>query len=459
MKRYILDTNVVLYEAASIFKFAEHQVVIPITVIEEVDRFKKQMDDLGRNARHFTRFIDELRKLGSLSTGVPVNGEGGTLQVALYTDDMAISNLDMSVPDHRILAVAKAGKGVLISKDVNLRVKADAFGVPASDYENSKVDVEKLYTGSDTMEVDHATVEALYANGKIRREETGIEEFPPNHCFVLQSSFNPKQAVLCRYDAVMKEFVRLPQDFSPCGLLPRSAEQQFALDLLTDPKVELVSLVGLAGSGKTLLAIAAGLSGVLETKLYKKMLLLKPIVSMGNSHQLGFLPGSMEEKLAPWMSSFYDNIEFLMGDKKQEFPKVQGSKRKASRVEKAVEMWDDEKVAGKMPIAQELISRNFIELGSLEHLRGRSLPGQYIIVDEAQNLTPAALKTVVSRAGEGTKIILLGDIQQIDSPYLDASSNGLVYVADRFKNETLSGHLLLRNSERSRLAERAAELL
>jgi PhoH-like ATPase len=339
-------------------------------------------------------------------------------------------------------------------------VKADAFGVPASDYENSKVDVEKLYTGSSVFDVDHSIVEEVYsAAGVVSMEDAMVGELEPNHCVTLRSKDNIKQAVLCRYDHVMKRLERLPQDLNPSGLKARSAEQQFALDLLCDPNVELVTLVGLAGSGKTLMAVAAGLHGVLEDKIYKKLLLLKPVVSMDNSNDIGFLPGSMEDKLAPWIQSYHDNIDFLMSEKKPDLPKASGAKRKYSK--KTVEKWDDddEKDAGRISLSQELVSRGFMEVGSLQHLRGRTLPAQYIIVDESQNLTPAALKTVISRAGEGSKIVLLGDIRQVDNPYLSADTNGLTYVIDRFKNEDLSGHLTLVKSERSRLAERAAELL
>ena len=254
---------------------------------------------------------------------------------------------------------------------------------------------------------------------------------------------------------MMKQFERLPQEITAMGLVPRSSEQSFALDLLLDPKVELVTIIGLAGSGKSLCALAAGLHEVMETKQYKKLLLLKPIVAMDNSNQLGFLKGSMEEKLAPWMASYTDNIEVLMsGDHKVEIPKTKGKKGAAVKSDSY-----DEKAAGKVPAYQELIAHGFIEIGSLEHMRGRSLPNIFVICDEIQSMTPKSIKSLITRLGEGSKLVLLGDIFQIDNPYLSAENNAIVHVTDKFKSTDISGHLTLKKSERSKLAALAAELL
>lgn len=461
-KIYVLDTNVILHDCDSIFKFEEHEVVIPVTVIEEIDKFKKEMNELGRNARKFARYLDELRAAGSLSAGVPINGEGGKLRIELYNDVVKDglhkkAHLDFSVYDNRIIAAAYHNKGsILVTNDINLRVKADALGLKTEEYNNTNVEVETMYTGSSTHELPHEHIEFVYAHDYIPLEKTGLPAEPfPNHCVIFRSIDNEKQAVLCKYNAPLKQFDRLPQDLVVSGLQPRSAEQQFALSLMLDPEIELVSLIGLAGSGKTLCALAAGLHQVLETKQYKKLLLLKPIVAMGNANQLGFLPGSESEKLSPWMASYVDNIDFLMNiEKHSDLSKavLKGSKKRKSED-------FDEKAAARLPASQELVAQGYIEMGSMEHLRGRSLPQQLIIIDEVQNCSPQVIKTVITRAGEGTKIVLLGDIAQIDTPYLHASSNGLVYVAARFCSSDLSGHLTLKKSERSRLAAQATELL
>lgn len=470
-KIYVLDTNVILHDCDSIFKFEEHEVVIPVTVIEEIDKFKKEMNELGRNARKFARYLDELRAAGTLSAGVPINGEGGKLRIELYNDVVKDglhqkAHLDFSIYDNRIIAAAYHNKGsILVTNDINLRVKADALGLKTEEYNNTNVEVETMYTGSSTHELPHEHIEFAYANDYIPFDKTGLPTEPyPNHCVIFRSIDNEKQAVLCKYNAPLKQFDRLPQDLVVSGLQPRSAEQQFALSLLLDPEIELVSLIGLAGSGKTLCALAAGLHQVLETKQYKKLLLLKPIVAMGNANQMGFLPGPAEEKLSPWMASYVDNIDFLMNiEKHSDLSKavLKGSKgsKNQQKAWASLEKSFDEKAAARLPASQELVAQGYIEMGSMEHLRGRSLPNQLIIIDEVQNCSPQVIKTVITRAGEGTKIVLLGDIAQIDTPYLHASSNGLVYVSDRMKQEDLSGNLTLKKSERSKLAARAAELL
>ena len=459
MTTYVIDTNVILHDCQSIFKFEEHEVVIPMTVIEEIDHFKKEMNELGRNARHFSRLMDELREKGSLSEGVTINELGGVLRVAFCTKEaqaLMPSDMDMKVADNRILARAldvRNENTVLVSQDTNLRIKADSLGLPAETYENQAVDLNDMYTGTRVLEVDSEILNTIYQDHQISLQALSIEEPMPNECLTLQSSQNPKQAVLCRYNAAMKELRQLPQDMTTFGLTPRSAEQQYALDLLLDPDVPLVTLIGKAGCGKTLCALAAGLHGVMESKQYKKLLLLKPVTSMGNSNQLGFLPGDLTEKLNPWLASYTDNIDLLMGKKPLAPRSEKGRKSK-----KAQEEWE-EKQAGVVSASQELAEQGYMERGSLEHLRGRSLPYQYIICDEVQNTTPQVIKTIITRAGEGTKVVLLGDISQIDSPYLSAENNGLVFVAERFKQDTLSGHMMLKKSERSKLAERASELL
>lgn len=464
-KRYVLDTNVLLNDPEAMFKFDEHEVVIPITCIEELDKFKKDQNELGRNARQVARNLDGLREIGHLHEGVPLPN-GGHLKVMLVLLrilDRLPYDLNDNLADNRILAVALDCKGTLVSKDINLRIKADALGIPSEDYQHTKINVDTLYTGVDKIYASDVAIDAIYQNGFSPLEFAGLEKEPlPHECFVAHSIANEKHSALLKYNHIYKRFDLLPNDLKTLGLDPRNSEQKFAMDMLLNPAINLVSLIGLAGSGKTLLALAAGLHGVMETGLYKKLLLLKPVAPMDGAHELGFMPGNMMEKLAPWMASYYDNIEFIMGYKEDE-PKPEIAKTKGGKKLKKPDYdcpndWDEKKV-GKVSPAEELISLNFLEIGSLEHIRGRSLPNQFIILDEAQNMSQNSIKTVITRAGEGTKIVLLGDISQIDVPYLDASSNGLTYVADKFKGQDISAHLTLMKSERSRLAQLAADLL
>ena len=358
------------------------------------------------------------------------------------------------------MAVAIQCNGILVTNDSNLAIKAEGVGIKAEEYDNLKVNVDTLYTGTGKAYVTEQQLDDIYKLGALDENiVTVIGDVPsPNQCFVLYSMDNPKHSALVTYNSVMKRFDLLPQDLKTLGLMPRNSEQQFALDLLLNPDISLVTMIGIAGSGKTVTALAAGLHSVMVEKAYKKVLLLKPVISMDNKHQLGFLPGSMEEKLAPWMASYYDNIDFIMGEAKKadEVPKVK-TKGKSDKFSVTSNL--DDKDRAKVTWAREFIDQNILELGSLEHIRGRSLPNQYIIIDEAQSLTPHAIKTIITRAGEGTKIIAMGDIFQLDVPYLDASSNGLSYVVDKFKNEAIAGHITLTKSERSKLAEVASNIL
>lgn len=445
MKTFVLDTNVLLFDADSIFKFEEHQVVIPITVIEEVDHFKKQMDELGRNARRFSRYLDELRSVGSLTAGVPVNELGGQLRVELYNDVVRDglhrkAHLDFSVYDNRILAAAFHNKAILVTKDVNLRVKADALGLVAQDYENSKVDFEALYSGV--------------------REEQGffknLEQYTPP---LLPNEFvfeNSTMRELLRFNG--EGIYPVVDNQEAWGLTPRNDEQRCAMDLLLDDSIKLVTLVGKAGTGKTLMAIAAGLKKVTDEFVYRKVLVSRPVMPMGKD--IGFLPGTIEEKLNPYMQPIFDNVEFLMsGYAASESPTQKKIAKKASR-KKTEEKDEKEKEAGSFSKGYlELVNAGIIEIEPLLYIRGRSIPNQYLIVDEAQSLTPHEVKTIITRAGEGTKIVFTGDPHQIDNPYVDASSNGLTYIVEKFKNEKIAGHVTLTKGERSELAELASNLL
>lgn len=484
-KTLCLDTNVVLHDAESIFKFEDNNVVIPITCIEEIDKFKREQNELGRNARAFSRYMDDLRQTGSLINGVTVNDQGGKLYVVLF--DQTVANClpyqDMSVMDNRILATAKYLKTffpladtdmpyrdvILITKDTNLRIKADVHSIIAQDYENGKVQSDDVYSGIRHITVPQKYIDSIYEKGMLDDIELAeyVQDTLPNECFVFHADSNSKQSALARYNGIMREFRLLPQDMKTCDILPKNTEQTFALDMLKDDDLSLVSMIGKPGAGKTIIALAAGLHGVMETDKYSKILLLKPIVAMDNSHELGFLPGSMEEKLGPWMASYADNIEVIMSKylKEDDAPRCRNTKDKKTGKDKVGK--DKEKIAeilaekdaGKTSPIQELIAHGLLEFGSLEHARGRSLSGQYVILDECQNCSPHAVKTMITRMGEGSKIVLMGDISQIDSPYLDSRSNGLSIVVDKFQEQNISGHITLKKSERSKLAEIASELL
>ncbi|HMB16630.1 MAG TPA: PhoH family protein [Pelovirga sp.] len=438
MKHYILDTNVVLHDPQAIFKFDDNVVVLPLTVIEEIDRFKKDQSETGRNARHISRIIDGFRSQAKLVEGVTLEN-GGILKVAIYKQDFMQKlppELRVDRGDNRILAVANDlmeslpdGRVVLVSKDINLRIKADTLGLLADDFQNDKVPVDELYTGTAEQLVSKEQVDRFYEEGFIDIEL----DFYPNQGVTLVDEINPSHTALGRFVAAQQKVVpliKVPKE-GVWGIHPRNREQQFAFDLLLNDDVQLVSLVGKAGTGKTLLAIAAGLLKSADEGTYNRLLISRPVFPMGRD--LGFLPGDLEEKLAPWMQPIFDNVELLLSSHDE------GGKRKRGY--------------------RELIDLGLMEIEPLTYIRGRSIPKQYMIVDEAQNLTPHEIKTIISRAGEGTKIVLTGDPYQIDNPYVDSASNGLSYSVERFKGQELIGHVTLTKGERSALAELAANLL
>lgn len=438
MKTYVLDTNVLLYSAQALESFEDNRVVIPMAVIEELDKFKKHQDELGRNARQVIRRLDDLRKKGSLFNGVSLdNGNGkpaGVLQV-IAGSGTVVEGMDMNLPDNRILRVAynlhNDGKSsgtsvILISKDINLRLKADSLGIPVEDFERQRVNFDELFSGERELEVPVPAIDEFYKNGFIEMEDS----LYPNEFAVLRDE-NKRSALGWKRG---KRIEPIPHEFSDkaWNVTPRSKEQRMALAILMDPTIQVATLVGQAGSGKTLLALAAALECTLQRNLYDRILVSRPIIPMGND--LGYLPGSKDEKLDVWMQPIYDNLDFLLRNDKHD---VQVVRRQID----------------------ELKRSRKLELEALTYIRGRSIPKQLVIVDEAQNLTPHEVKTIVSRAGEGTKMILTGDPYQIDNIYLDSCSNGLSYIVDRFKGLPLHGHITLRKSERSPLAAAAAELL
>ena len=436
-KTYILDTNVLLHDPQSIFRFEDNDLVIPITVIEEIDGFKKDLSETGRNARHVSRILDSLRQQKPLMEGVPLES-GGTLKVARVTEE-ALGKLPPDLKseraDNRILAVAmmhevgSKQQVIFVTKDTNLRIKADAVGLRAQDYESDKVSIEDLYTGTEDLLLDSTDVDRFFGQGFLEPKE----EIAPNECLTLVDNANPRHTALCRYHDDVKQLLPLgtfPKE-GIWGIQPRNREQRFAFDLLLDDSIQLVTLLGKAGTGKTLLAIAAGLLKVADEGFYSRLLVSRPVYPLGRD--LGFLPGDIEEKLGPWMQPIFDNVDLLLDSVEH-----QGKRKRGYR---------------------ELVEMGILQIEALTYIRGRSIPKQYLIVDEAQNLTPHEIKTITTRAGEGTKIVLTGDPYQIDNPYVDSSSNGLNYVVSKFRGQSIYGHVTLTKGERSPLAELAANLL
>ena len=439
-KIFVLDTNVLLHDPAAMLQFEDNDVVLPITLIEEMDRFKKQPEMTGRNARQASRTLDQLRQRGQLTQGIQLE-EGGSLKVILCSRDTLQTlpvELEGDRNDNAILAVALEQKQqcqcpvVLISKDTNLRIKANALGLVAEDYETDKVDIGELYTGMAEVLVDATQMEQLFKQGGLTLDQ----QFWPNQALTLVDQANPAHTALAIFEGESHRILpinKLPHN-GISRVQARNREQQFAFELLLQDSVPLVTLVGRAGTGKTLLAIAAGLHKVADKHRYNRLLISRPVVPMGKD--LGYLPGNVNEKLTPWMQPLYDNFDLICG--------TQDQTDKPGHWQRGYE---------------ELLSLGLLQIEPLTYIRGRTIPKQFLIVDEAQNLTPHEVKTILTRAGEGTKIVLTGDLDQIDNPYVDAASNGLSYVVERFKTEALGGHVLLRKGERSGLAERAAALL
>ncbi len=436
VKSYVFDTNVLLHDPSAIFKFEEHEVVIPLVVIEEIDSFKKHQNENGRNARQFSRYVDGLRAHGNLQDGVDLPG-GGRLRIDLTSENLVeFRSINGHLADNQILSVALSLRQredrfvVLLSKDTNMRLKADAMGLRAEDYEHGKVSIDELYGGQSELVVPRASIEALYRSGEA---DVDTGDLPDNCCLVLRNEENPNNTALGRV-ATGGGGVCAARRFKEgvWGIFPRNKEQTFALDLLLEDRIKLVTLVGMAGTGKTLLAIAAGLFQTADLAAYQRLLVSRPIFPLGRD--IGFLPGDIEEKLNPWMKPVYDNVEFI------------------------IDLARD-KSAHKKRGYQELIDLGILEIEPLTYIRGRSIPHQFLLIDEAQNLTPHEIKTIITRAGEATKIVLTGDPYQIDNPYVDSTSNGLTYVVHKFRGDSLAGHITLLKGERSELAERAAELL
>ena len=432
MKTFVLDTNVLLHDPQAMFAFTGSRVVIPLTVIEELDTFKRNNDERGRGARLVARKLDDLRKKGKLSNWVELE-HGGKLKVEMQVDGGLPKSFSQQTKDNEILSCAnylkKQGENVIfISKDINLRIKAEALGLDTQDYEKEKVDLNELYRGWREVPASPEDIDKFY---KERQLTVPDHNFIANEYVVLKGGAS--SSALARFDPKAGHLVPLAKpDSAPWGIKPLNTEQRFAIDLLLNKDVQCVTLVGAAGCGKTLLALATALQQTLEEKFFRRILVGRPVVAVG--HDIGYLPGTKQEKLTNWMGAIYDNLSFLL-----------------ERPKGSLETTD-------MDI-QMLIEEGTLEIEAVTYLRGRTLPNLCIIIDDAQNLTPHEVKTIISRAGKGAKIILTGDPYQIDNYYLDASSNGLTNLVERFKGQHLYGHVTFTKSERSPLASLANDLL
>ena len=437
-KIFVLDTSVIIYEHNSILNFDEHDVGIPITVLEELDNFKKGNDTKNFEAREFIRLIDKLAKGGMLHNWNPLNGKTkGSFKVLMDTRSAIDANkiFNEEKADHRILNAAlqlqkeeKTRKVILVSKDVNLRLKAKALGLASEDYTTGKVqNISSLYTGKTIIEdVDANMINLLYEKGYCPPGELlGKVQVVKNHYYILRSG---KKSALAYYNP-LNEMLEHVEKRSVYGVKPRNAEQAFAIHAALKPEIKLVSIQGVAGTGKTLLALAAALE---QKKEFKQIYLARPIVPLSNK-DIGYLPGDIKSKVNPYMEPLWDNLKFIQNQYSE-------TDKEYSRI-------------------TEMVNQEKLMITPLAYIRGRSLSNICFIVDEAQNLTPHEVKTIITRAGENTKIIFTGDIYQIDTPYLDSQSNGLSTLIDRLQNHQLYAHITLEKGERSELANLANELM
>lgn len=440
-KIYVLDTNVLLQDPLSIFSFEDNEVIIPAVVLEELDSKKRNMDEIGRNARQVSKIIDNLRKKGSIFERIELDN-GGTFRIEL--NHRSFQDLQQifveKTNDNRILAVTlnlsneeklkENGRPViLVSKDVLVRVKADALGLQAEDFLNDRVvQVDDGYDGYHEILIQQENMNMFYEKGELPISVLPKIEYYPNQFLIMRSLENRSSSAIGRIQMRTNSIVRCNYDYDYIwGIRARNVQQMMAFELLLQPEINLVTLVGKAGTGKTLLTLAAGLFQTEDLRKYKKLLVTRPILPVGKD--IGYLPGEKKEKLRPWMQPIFDNLEFLFNTKKP----------------------------GELD--EILAGMGSIEVEALTYIRGRSIPEQFIIIDEAQNLTKHEVKTILTRVGERSKIILMGDPAQIDHPYLDEYNNGLTYVVEKFKNEQISGHVRFIKGERSHLAQIAADLL
>ncbi|MFW5979887.1 MAG: PhoH family protein [Halanaerobiales bacterium] len=434
-KNFVLDTNVLLMDPQAIFSFEENDVVIPLAVVEEIDDQKNKSSDIGYNARETSRLLDELRLKGKLSKGIELNN-GGKLTIAINGKDLILPpGLSSTKMDNRILSTAihlqrdnPDKKIVLISNDINLRLIAEAFDIKAEEHKSDRLTEQNIYSGFKEFKVSKNIIDEFYQNKELSIEKinSDLQLFPQEMVHLTAYSDKNKSAI-GRFNGKVIKKLRFDKKH-PSGISPLNREQTMAFELLLDDEVKLVTIAGKAGTGKTLLALAAGLSKVVDRKQYKRLLVARPVIPMGKD--IGFLPGTKEDKMQPWMQPIFDNLDFILN-----------SNKKSSYT------------------FEKLVEEDLIQIEALTYIRGRSVPDQFIIIDEAQNLSHHEVKTIITRAGQGTKIVLTGDPYQIDNPYLNFYKNGLTYLAYKFHDKKIGGHVMLEKGERSELARIASEIL
>ena len=441
-KVYIIDTSVCLTDSSCIYHYGSDNIIIPMKVLEEIDKHKKRQDSVGANARSIIREFDILREKGSLQDGVSLGEGKGTLYVSRVPITRIPEDLNKADADHIIMTAAliekedNPDKDVrLVSRDINMRVMTDSLGIESEDYvENQIIQVRSdLYTGYGRIMVSDWDIDSLYEKGYITLESIDIDyKVEENQSIMLYSDMNEKKTALTRHKKGNLVKTRDVNKKGVWGVKPRNKEQVFALDMLMDPSISLVSLVGRAGSGKTLMAIAAGISQTIQdpfkpedAPIYNRLVISRPIQPMGKD--IGYLPGTLEEKMHPWLKPIQDNLQYILGNDKATL--------------------------------EEYMEKGIIEVEALTYIRGRSIANAYIIIDEAQNLTVHEIKTILTRVGDNTKIILTGDVEQIDNIYVDETSNGLVHTVEKFKEHDIAGHITLLKGERSKLATLASDIL
>jgi PhoH-like ATPase len=433
-KTIVLDTNVFLTEAQALFSFGSHNVAIPTIVLDEIDKHKHRQDTAGHNARSMNRILDGLRNHGSLMVGVSLGENRGRVFVAQFDPRYMPAGMEADDSDNKIVAIALRLKLeghdiVVVSRDLNMRVKCDSFGIPCEDYQPQQVikSVDKLFDGTQKIIVEEGLIDSFYEGVDIFLPDQETKLYP-NQFLLLAAENNSKKTAICRFKNYETPLRNVFTYKDIWGLSANNKEQKYAMDLLFDNDIHVMSLTGKAGTGKTLIAAACGLEQVLHSTKnqggYDKLIITRPVQPMGRD--IGFLPGTLEEKMLPWIAPLRDNLEYLFGDKT------------------ALAMHMDQGI---------------IEIEAMTYIRGRSISNAFMIVDEAQNLTAHELKTIITRVGHGTKLVLTGDIQQIDNSYVDAVSNGLTYAVEKFKEYDISGHVTLYKGERSKLATLAAEIL
>ena len=439
-KNYVIDTSVFLSDADALFAFENNDVFIPLKVLEEIDKHKKRQDSVGFHARKVIKHLDCLREKGSLVKGVRPEQGKGIVKVCdpKWQPTMLPPSLDLTVPDNIILSSAlrvqadwEKRKTIVVSRDINMRIIANSLGLQSEDYETLQAveDADKLYDGFSEIVIDDQIIDQFYAGEEVILDEEQVVGIHPNQFLMLQSSANPKKTALSRFMAPNKPLKLVPQKWGNIswGIKPRNKEQAFAFDLLFDNDVPLVTLIGKAGSGKTLMAIAAGMEQCLGMgeKKYSRIIISRPVQPLGKD--IGFLPGTMEEKMLPWLKPIQDNLQMVVGHDKT--------------------------------MLQSFMEKGKLEVEALTYIRGRSISNAFVIIDEAQNLTAHEVKTIITRIGDNTKIVLTGDVEQIDNVYTNETSNGLAFAVEKFKTYDISGHITFKRGERSKLATLAAKIL